>query len=158
MEVQTYGRVEVREEAGYAGVFATAPFKEGAVIMELTGVPRTEADRYSIQVDVGTHLAPSDTPEADGEGAWRFMNHACDPNVRVDVEARRLVARRAIGAGEELTFNYNTTEWEMAEPFDCGCGAAVCEGEVGGYARLSDAHRQRLEPDVAPHLRELARG
>ena len=36
----------------------------------------------------------------------------------------RLTALRPISEGDELTFFYPSTEWAMAEPFECGCGAA----------------------------------
>lgn len=82
-----------------------------------------------------------------------LINHGCDPNVFFDVERRQLVALRAIEAGEELAFFYPSTEWVMASPFDCRCGAARCLGRVEGASQLPpDALRgQRL----APHIERL---
>ena len=50
-----------------------------------------------------------------------------------------------------MTFNYNTTEWEMAEPFSCGCGSENCLGTIQGLKHLTISQRERLG-FVAPHL------
>src|SRR5262249_3676529 len=72
-----------------------------------------------------------------------------------DVVNRVIVARRPISAGHELRFDYNTTEWEMAESFVCNCGMPWCVGVVLGFAYLSPARRQMLLGDAAPHIRAL---
>jgi hypothetical protein len=35
-------------------------------------------------------------------------------------------------AGDELTFFYPSTEWEMAQPFECLCKNAECRGTISG--------------------------
>lgn len=65
------------------------------------------------------------------------LNHSCDPNVIVDAEKQELRAIRNIQPGEDLTFFYPSTEWEMAEPFGCLCGAAECMGTISGARDLS---------------------
>merc|ERR1719151_426902 len=47
------------------------------------------------------------------------MNHSSDPNTRIAILEDRCEIRsiKSIEAGELLFFNYNSTEWEMAEPF-----------------------------------------
>ena len=42
------------------------------------------------------------------------------------------MAGRDIAAGEELTYFYPSTEWEMDRPFRCLCGAPDCVGVVSG--------------------------
>ncbi len=88
--------------------------------------------RMTVQMSETEHieLAPS----------WlAFINHSCDPNARFDPDVRHLVAERAIAPGDELTFFYPSTEWSMATPFDCRCGAARCLGRIDGAARLDPA-------------------
>lgn len=125
--------------------------------MPLAGTVRSDADRYSIQVGAARHLAPPLELDGAGSGAWRFMNHSCDPNVRIDVAARRIVTLRPVEAGDELLFDYNTTEWEMAEPFSCRCGAVRCYRDVGGFRRLSRSRQRSLLAHAAPHIQALAR-
>ena len=56
-----------------------------------------------------------------------------------------------------LRFDYDSTEWDMAAPFDCGCGSPKCRGTVRGFRHLSDEQRAELIA-IAPHLQtELAR-
>jgi hypothetical protein len=69
------------------------------------------------------------------------------------VDGRRLVALRELAAGEELTFDYNATEWDLAEPFRCSCGA--CGGSiVRGFAHLDDRARALRRGRTAGHLVE----
>lgn len=43
-----------------------------------------------------------------------------------DRKTWKAVALRDIKAGDVLEFFYPSTEWNMAQPFDCSCGAKVC--------------------------------
>ena len=54
------------------------------------------------------------------------LNHACRPNTAIDFEKWELYALRHVSPGEELGWNYLTTEWKLSCPFECGCGAATC--------------------------------
>ena len=71
----------------------------------------------------------------------RFVNHSCEPNAGV-MDDTRLVALRAIAAGEEIRFDYSTTVsdgWTMT----CRCGSPECRGLVVAYQLLPPALRQR---------------
>jgi hypothetical protein len=35
---------------------------------------------------------------------------------------------KGIEVGQELTFFYPSTEWDMAQGFECICGTATCRG------------------------------
>ena len=128
-----------RVDAGHA-------FQPGTVLMVLKGKTAARPNRYSIQIGRGKHLMP------EGEDCvWQFLNHSCEPNAAI--LGRKLVAIRAIAAGEEVTFNYNCNEYDMDAPFRCRCGA--CEGVlVRGYRYLSAAEREKLGPTVAAHVRQ----
>ncbi len=83
------------------------------------------------------------------------LNHSATPSTRIEIGPEiRIVAARPLAAGEPLTFNYNTTEWRMDEPFtDWASGEAV-----GGFSRCSADEQRRLLSSglVAPHVRALA--
>jgi hypothetical protein len=85
------------------GVICTAPIAEGECPFPVVGRWVDRPDRYSIQVDERVHLTP------DG-AAWSLVNHACRPNVAIDVQRWRLYAIRSIAVGSELGWNYLTTE------------------------------------------------
>jgi hypothetical protein len=84
------------------------------------------------------------------EGPFAYLEHACQPNTRVDVAARTVVARRPIAPGERLTFFYPSTEWAIAERFACRCGQPGCLGSMGGARDLPAG--EVLARDPAPHI------
>ena len=104
--------------------------------------------RHTIQIDGERHQAG--TGEIDD-----FLNHHCQPSAYLDAERLCFVAARDIAAGEELTFNYLTSEWDMAEAFECRCGAESCLGNIRGFKHLTPAEQARLEPLLTPFLRSL---
>ncbi|MFM8220276.1 MAG: SET domain-containing protein-lysine N-methyltransferase [Planctomycetaceae bacterium] len=61
-----------------------------------------------------------------------LLNHSCQPNLAVQGQIV-LVARRAIEVGEELTYDYETTDTEGMR-FECQCGAPGCRGVIDGQA------------------------
>ena len=76
----------------------------------------------------------------------RFANHSCNPSLVFDtakMEAR-VVDDRPLRVGDELTFFYPSTEWEMDRPFECHCcggrvaGERVCKGWIAGAKGLSE--------------------
>jgi hypothetical protein len=139
--------------AGHYRVIALEAIAAGSDLLELHGLFVDVPSRYSVQVAEGLHVAPPEglRPEdVPDRYLWRFLNHGCEPNAAF--VGRRLVALRDIAAWEELSFDYETTEYEIAEPFRCRCGK--CEGrEVRGFRHLDPAERQRRAPWLAEHLR-----
>ena len=63
--------------------------------------------------------------------------------------------RRDIKKGEDITFDYTTTEYEMARAFKCLCGVANCLGEVKGFKFLSPKEKVRREKELSPVMRKL---
>jgi hypothetical protein len=76
-------------------------------------------------------------------------------NAAIDFERWQLYALRTVSPGEELGWNYLTTEWELSCPFECGCGAAECEHTIRGFKYLSNDRRMALRPLLSPYLRSL---
>lgn len=56
-------------------------------------------------------------------------------------------------AGEELTFFYPSTEWHMAQPFECRCGKSVCMGKITGARDMSEENLSNYWLNV--HIEEL---
>jgi uncharacterized membrane protein YeiB len=143
--------VEVIRAGGFARMRAVRAFGPGDVVFPLEGQPVPRATRFTIQIGEHAHL----DPVSDEVSPWGSLNHGCDPNVAIDVPRRAIVARRALGAGEELRFDYNTTEWELAESFTCNCGAPWCAGVIRGFSHLSHARQRVMLADAAPHIRAM---
>ena len=147
--------IEVRTLTRGHGVFALTDLPAGAVILAFVGEEVATPNRRTLQLDDTRHLdipAACSEAEAVTRFPWRYLNHGCDPNARV--AGRDLVALRAIPTGEQIRFDYNTTEWELAEPFACSCGEGACTGQwVRGLAHLPRETQDRLRGHLAPHLR-----
>jgi hypothetical protein len=45
---------------------------------------------------------------------------------------------KGLKPGDELTFFYPSTEWNMAQGFDCFCGTATCRGRIEGAGKMTD--------------------
>ncbi len=129
---------------------ASAPFAAGDIILVLEGLLSATPSRYSVQVGPNLHVVPAPgIPEESVRAAWRFLNHSCRPNAAFDGPV--LVALTALEAGDEITFDYNTTEATMAEPFACRCGH--CDGRmIRGHRHLAPADRARIRAWTAKHL------
>ena len=86
-------------------------------------------------------------------GKLAALNHSCDPNVVLDTDHMLMIARRDIEKGEELSFFYPSTEWEMQAPFICLCGSANCIHVVAGarFLPLSTLETHYLNK----HIREM---
>ena len=62
-----------------------------------------------------------------------LFEHACDPNVFLDMSELWLWALKDIHSGERLTMDYAATEDKLLRQFACGCGSAHCRGWITGY-------------------------
>lgn len=62
-----------------------------------------------------------------------LIEHACDPNVFLDMSELWLWALKDIHRGERLTMDYAATEDKLLHQFACSCGAKRCRGWITGY-------------------------
>ena len=153
--------IDVQTRGGQMGVFARVPFRTGEVVLPVVGEVQSHPTRYSLQTAAGAHLAPRPEDLAgppSGGTAWRFLNHSCSPNARFDAGTRAVVAMEPVREGEEVTLDYNATEWDLDAAFSCQCGVDGCYGEVRGFRHLSADAQRDLLPRAAPHIRHLVEG
>ncbi|KAH9876644.1 hypothetical protein J1614_003776 [Plenodomus biglobosus] len=65
-----------------------------------------------------------------------YINHSCDPTLIFDMQRWEVRVNpdreQGLKAGDELTFFYPSTEWDMAQPFDCLCKSKGCRGRISG--------------------------
>lgn len=120
----------IRKDSG-SGLAACKAFRAGDVVSDLCWAERQlSPSRWTVQCGDHEHAEPLPFN-------LRYVNHSCQPNVFFDVEAGVLSALKDIEPGEELTFFYPSTEWEMAEPFECHCGTSACLGTINGASKMS---------------------
>jgi SET domain-containing protein len=138
-------KIVLRHGAEGLGVFAVSAIEAGEVLVCLRHVFVDRPERHTIQLDEHVHQAG--TGEMDD-----YFNHSCDPNTYLDFQKLQFVARRPLAVGEEISFNYLTSEWDMAAPFHCGCGTPLCVGEIRGFLHLTPEQRDAISPWISPYL------
>jgi hypothetical protein len=139
-------------------------FSKGDLILELSPHFKREADQHSARIDANLHqFSPVE------EAVENFINHSCDPSGRWDWSRLSslhipLIALRDIHEGDEITYNYLTTDEGRApgedvgeDDFVCACGAECCRKEIIGFRPLSPSEKKELEPIVSPYLRSILR-
>jgi hypothetical protein len=145
-------KIEILDKDGIKGVFAKEDIPVDSVI-KLEGVVSGYPTKYSIQLDQDKHLnLPTDKNIIDDpDFFWTYLNHSCQPNGYIDTVELTFRPLRKISKGEECTFNYLTTEYEMAVPFACHCGAVKCFGFIQGYKHLSVEQKEELSALAVVH-------
>ena len=137
--------LSIRTENKFRSLITKQGYAKGEVICEIpSDNVVSKATRFTVQIGQNEHT---------DVGKLAALNHSCDPNVIMDTKNMVLVACRDIAKGEELSFFYPSTEWEMAAPFICLCGASSCIHVVAGarFLPLSTLEHHYLNP----HIREM---
>lgn len=147
-----YVGVEVRSSGLLGrGVFATRDFEAGETVIEGV-VEKVIAKRGEHTFTIhGVHVVLA--------GPACLVNHSCDPNCRHVFNASGtfdFVARRDIGAGEQITHDTSAYEYEV-EHFSqrCLCESANCRGEVKGWKDLSPEERAAVRDYAIPFLQHI---
>lgn len=146
--------VGVLVEQSERRLVAVQPIAVGAVLFRIEGFETRTPSKYSVQVGRDRHLdqrGARDATDRVRRFYWRYMNHACDPTTRILDCA--VIAVRDIAAGDSVTFDYNTTEEHLAEPFHCHCGSRGCVGVVRGARHLTPDQRARVAHLLPDYLR-----
>ena len=125
--------IDYRGDLGQRCVRILIDQPAGSVLVSFAHSPRFLTATYlTVQLDADTHLKP--------EPAFlECVNHSCAPNVAFDMAELALVALTDLRAGDELVYFYPSTEWHMAQPFVCACGASDCLVRIDGASGLTDA-------------------
>lgn len=121
------------------GVFTREPIMRGACIIEYTGrelskKEQEKSGKYFFWTGRGT-MIDGNIPSNKA----RFINHSCRPNCEIDIRKRRIFvfAKRAIRAGEELTYDYDTEYFEEhIKPRGCLCEKCREKRDVTASARV----------------------
>lgn len=111
---------------------ASRAFQKGKIITPFEAEEEFFSPTYlTLQKDDGLHITLSPS-------FLQYVNHSCSPNAFFDTTAMLFVALSDVKEGEELTFFYPSTEWEMAQAFLCRCGGTECLHSIQGAAFLPD--------------------
>ena len=135
----------IKTENKFRSLITKREYKKGDVICDIpTDKVVEKPNRFTVQIDRDRHT---------DVGKLAALNHSCNPNVILDTANLLVYACKDIEKGEELSFFYPATEWEMDAPFICLCGASNCIHVVAGarFLPLSTLEHHFLNR----HIREL---
>jgi len=146
-----------------SGLFAVRPIPAGDIIYqldkskrlvhlyELVNWPQEKRRRfltYAIQMGKDEW--------GFGLGKIRLMNHSCNPNAWWEGFGT-LTARRDISSGEEVTFDYSTSELTLKYSMSCGCGSHTCRGIVTNTDYLDPDFQEKYKGHFPQHAIEAIR-
>jgi|AP95_1055475.scaffolds.fasta_scaffold131273_1 hypothetical protein len=103
------------------GVITTIDVDKDSVVYEFKGTYILEPTRTSIQVDSNNHVE---------DELGQYVNHNCNPNIKVvkEDEMIKLISIKNIKKDTEITFDYNSTEYKLSNPFECNCHGKLIKG------------------------------
>jgi len=153
------------------GVFATGLIRKGEVvwwespedrarqwdvaIAELKTWPEEQQrafERYAYQISEETYTGRKDGVPLDPAD---FTNHSCDPTTWFENDTT-MTARRDILPGEEITYDYATSETDEDFILACGCNSPNCRKIVRGTDHLRAEVQQAYGQHMMQHaLRKM---
>lgn len=117
--------LRVKRSSAGLGLFAGENIPKGACVIEYVGRVVKGEEEYSSRskylFEVNSRLTIDGRPRINKAG---YINHSCRPNCEIEIRKRRvfIMARRAIKAGEELTYDYGKEYIdEHIKPYGCRC-------------------------------------
>lgn len=151
--------VGVLRAAGGHRLVAVRPIAAHTTLCRIDGIRTHHPTRFSLQIDEHQHIDLDhslSSEEIFEHHFWRFLNHSCEPNTVI--RNQTVIATHDIASGADVTFDYNTTEYEIAEPFACHCQSEHCLKFIRGFRHLTEAQREHLRHALMPYLaRQLDR-
>ena len=146
------------DDARSHGLFTVEPVAAGSIVAVFGG-RAVHADefrtfspfrqRHALQIGDDIYLTMID--EGDGLDVGDYINHSCDPSL-VLVGDITLAARRDLAAGEQLTYDYATSDSTPYDEFECECHAAACRGKVTGEDWMDPELQRRYAGHFSPYL------
>ncbi len=127
---------------GGKGVFAIKKIKKNEMVALWGGIvysrkeiqnldrkfPHIAAHALAIYKDF--YLGPINNDKLDDA---ELFNHSCEPNIGVKGQIV-VLAKRDILCGEELCFDYDTTDTNDDDFFVCSCKSKFCRKKINGSA------------------------
>ena len=137
------------------GSFAVDPIPMGNIVATFGGTTmnRINFETYpleqrsrSIQIDVDQFVLGPESRESGDS-----INHSCLPNCGMR-NATQLIAMREIAVGEELTYDYATSDTSDYDEFECACGSDNCRGRVSGNDWTLPDLQSRYQNMFSPYV------
>lgn len=115
----------------HRSVFSRVDLPAGQVVSDFSAkITHSKPSYLTVQISDDKHIEL--WPEF-----LECVNHSCDPNCFFDTSTYQFITLKPVKAGEELTFFYPSTEWNMDKAFNCFCESEHCLGTIQGASYLS---------------------
>lgn len=141
-------RIEIAPTAKGRGVLATDAFAAEETILVFEQNFIADPTTRTLRIDLSRHQISTDPTAPEN-----YINHSCDPNAYIDWDTLTLRALLPIRVGEEIMYNYFTSDWDGEDPFTCLCGAGICKVQIRGFRYLSLEEALRIRSFLSPFLR-----
>ncbi|KAF2760270.1 hypothetical protein EJ05DRAFT_278260 [Pseudovirgaria hyperparasitica] len=112
----------------------------GALFTPIKGITPATPSYLTVQTGPTSHISLNSD--------LQYINHSCRPTVEFDMAKNEIrVARDLKGGlkeGDELSFFYPSSEWNMDQPFQCRCKDVQCLGSIQGAKYLGENDMKRF--------------
>ena len=130
------------------GVFAARSLTSGDVVVRGRFLKALASrTHHSFEVGFDEHI------ELDEPA--RVINHSCDPNTGIQNNqfgGYNFIALRPIQVGEEITWDYETSEYTSIAVKRCFCGSAKCRKHIVGFQFREEELRTKYGEYLAGYL------
>ncbi len=132
-----------------SGVFASANIRKGKIICLMRGKKVSVArlkklyDLKGVRIDDPFQI--SDRTYIILQKPYIYFNHSCDPNAGL-IKINTMIALKNIKKGEEITYDYSTTEWsddaywginwQKIWKIQCRCKSKHCRKTIREFPSL----------------------
>lgn len=146
-DLATRLHVERSEKAFGSRAVSRVDLPAGALFARITTATSGSKAYSSVQTSEDSHI------ELNSE--LLYCNHSCSPSLVFDMSKFevRVNPEKDLRKGEVLTFWYPSSEWEMAQPFDCTCGTSMCRGTISGAKDMDE--KVLREYWLNPHIERM---
>lgn len=136
------------------GIFAARPLRKG----EIAFIAKGKFTDWEVKDEKTSSVGPNWIGirhnywlDPIGTNPLTHLNHSCEPNLGIRGRVLFVVLRN-IQKGEELAFDYSTTEedtlWKL--PFVCACGSKKCRKSIRSIQFLTKETFKSYLPYI-PH-------
>ena len=155
-----------KRDQGYAAVFAKCELEKGRFLFSTRNhlITKKEEEELCKFTKKGSHTMQIDwNVHIEVPLPIRFINHSCVANLgaKSNGNGYDFWSIKSIKEGDELTFDYETTEYEMESPFICQCCAnnernendIHCRGMIKGFKYNGDIIKDKYPNEfIASYL------
>jgi hypothetical protein len=142
----------VKKASAGRGLFSMSHIRKGACIIEYTGRPLEESEKYTSRSKYLFDLDNGVTIDgAVKTNLARYINHSCDPNCEIDIIKGRVFvyAFRPIVPGEELNYDYGEDYFSGYIGDKCRCKQCVAERAKAPAVAVETAVEEELALQAA---------